>query len=136
MREERGSTVAIVLILLPALIALAGLVIDSAVGVYYKLALQHAVDAASLAATAAYDKAAYEQDGSITISETDARPLAAHYLQANLADARLQSLTVDPDRPNRVKVEGTVRIPVFFMRILGVEPYWITAHATAARGVR
>ena len=119
MRDERGQTLAVVVVAL--LVVVAALVID--VGSWYlsQRRLQNAVDAAALAAAAKLP------------GDTDAAAKAAAlYAQVNgatLAGRPLFQTTYLRD--DTVTVRASQDAPVFFARLVGIDGVAVHAHARA-----
>ena len=119
-RAERGAVAVIVAILLPVILATAGLVID--VGSWYvtKAQLQNAADAAALAGAA-------DLPGSPASATTAAQTLAA----GNVSGATVTSVTPYNGDSTEIQVTVSKRGGVSFASVLGISGPMITATAVA-----
>jgi Flp pilus assembly protein TadG len=119
-RAERGSVAVIVAVLLPVLVAIAGLVID--VGSWYetKAQLQTAADAAALAG-------AQRLPGSPSSAQAAAQTLAAD----NISGATVTPVTPYNGDSTEIQVTVSKRASVSFASILGITAPTITASAVA-----
>lgn len=131
--NQRGSLVVQVLILLPVLIALVGLVLDGGFAARQVLQLEAAVDAASRAATDAYDRGNWDAERRVVIDEAEASQLAEAYLARNMPAARLVEAQVLPGGTNRVQVTATVTVRFAFMKIVGVRETEVSRSAVAKK---
>jgi len=113
---QKGNTMILALILMPAIIGAAGLVIDWGMGTWQKTRLQGAADSAALAA------AAYLPNHTVAGQKADA------LISTNYGEVTSKILT-----PNgyQYTVSLTVEIPTYFMRVFGHDTYTVSAHATA-----
>lgn len=119
--DERGQSLALFALALPALLVAAGLVLNTGLALRQKLVLQGAVDAAALAAAGAYDRREWEECR-VFIDEGLAYSLAGDYLRRNMADARLELVTTDNDPGGAraaVSVTGAADVPVSMPRLFG-----------------
>lgn len=132
-RSAQGAVAALVLVALPALLAVAGLAVDGAVLAHAHLALQAAADAAALAATDAYDRQVWQEQGRVVLREDAARELAVRYLRLNLPAARLDGLELDAAAPGRVVIHAAAAAPTFFLRLAGLTQVPLAVRATAVR---
>lgn len=146
MAHERGAVAVIVAVLLPALLGVAGLVIDGGELMLARLRLQTAADSAALAAASfmgrsrsgSHPSQALLRAGSL---DSVAWPVA----QRNWGDASL-SLRVEsghwdsaarrlaprPDQPDAVAVHVSATLPTHLAGALGVRRWTISARSIAA----
>jgi Flp pilus assembly protein TadG len=119
-RAERGSVAVIVAILLPVIVAIAGLVID--VGSWYetKAQLQNAADAAALAG-------AEDLPG----SPGSAAAAAQTYAGYNVSGATVTSVTPYNGDSSQIQVTVSKQASVSFASILGITGPTVTATAVA-----
>lgn len=120
-KQEGGYAALLFACLLPALIALAGLIIDGGLVMYSKAKLEAASEAAALSTISAYDQAIWESEGIVVIDEYNATLQAEYYLNTNLPEATLISCKVDLANPSKVIVVTEVPVEMVFARMFGIE---------------
>lgn len=143
--HEWGAVTVIVAMLLPALIGVAGLVIDGGALMLSRLRLQTAADASALAA-ASYlgrtrtvgEPAAIVRHGGL---ETAARTIAYRNwpadtpLSLNLRtgrwDALSHRLVPSPHRPDAVLVQLGATIPTYLAGVMGIRQWTLSANSIA-----
>jgi hypothetical protein len=129
-REEKGGVLVLFAALLPVLVAVAGLVIDTAVIAYHQAKLADAADSAAWAALDSYDRSLWNVDPpaepTVVLIEDDARRLAEEYLDKNFPQARLTGISVGR---TTVQVRAEVTCSFTFMKLFGMEG--TTLHASA-----
>lgn len=138
MRGRRSANAGFALVWmvlsLPALVAFLGLVLDGGILFLRSQQLDSATDAASLAATDAWDRHEWMWNGRVRIDPDHAKRLALDYLAKNMPGARLMEFQVRADTEVYVRTETTV--PFFFLRIFGWTERTVTSYSTAARGTK
>lgn len=132
--SEAGLAAVLVVLLLPALLALLGVVLDGALLVHGQLQLETATAAAALAATDAYDRSLWQSERRVAIEPGGAARLAAAYLQRNMPGAAVEQVLVDPAAPNRITVRTSYRWPLAFMRLFGFDDQTLRAEGSAGKG--
>jgi Flp pilus assembly protein TadG len=137
--NERGQTALLFALLIPALFALVGLVVDGGIMfVRYRLG-RIAIDGAAYAAATALDRKEFIESGEgqtysagsqeVKLDTAEAESLARQYAQGNSKKA-LQVTAVIVDETH-VTVYGYVISPTVFMRIFGKGNFRIPLSAQA-----
>jgi len=130
-RHQEGWVVSWFVVTAPLLLVFLGLVLDGGVLLLRSQMLDAASDAAALAATEAWDRDYWKQNGKVRIDQSGAESLARQYLARNMPDARVVEVTVSPS--NRVHVRTQLTVPFFFMRIAGFASTPVDSYSTAVR---
>lgn len=128
---QGGFAISWFVITLPVLTIFLGLVLDFGIFMLRSQQLDAASDAAALAATDAWDREYWKQNGRVRIDASRAERLARQYLNKNLTGARLKRITVSP--ANRVNIETEIDVPFFFLRVAGWQEQTATSFSTAVR---
>jgi Flp pilus assembly protein TadG len=117
--DERGQIAVMLVLLLPILLALAGLVVDGGiVFVNYRLG-RVTVDSAALAAATKLDERVFRDvENAVVLDTEEAYQAALDYAEWN-GRGRV-AITGVSIFGNRVSVYGSVAAPTMFMRVLGV----------------
>lgn len=115
-QEEKGVAVVLFALFLPVCLLMAGLVIDGGVLAYQKLKLNHAVDAASLAAAKSYDKTIWNEENRLVINPEAVYVAADQYLTSNMKEAAVTKAVIEENTGTsiRVAVEGEVSVTLYF----------------------
>jgi len=130
-RRQEGWVVSWFVVTAPLLLVFLGLVLDGGVLLLRSQMLDAASDAAALAATDAWDRDYWKQNGKVRIDPAGAESLARQYLARNMPDARVMEVRVSPS--NRVHVRTQLTVPFFFMRIVGFTSTPVDSYSTAVR---
>lgn len=117
--DESGQLAVMLVLLLPILLALAGLVVDGGIMfVNYRLG-RVTVDSAALAAATKLDERVFRDvENAVVLDTEEAYQAALHYAEWN-GRGRV-AITGVNIFGNRVNVYGSVTAPTIFMRVLGV----------------
>ena len=117
--DERGQIAVMLVLLLPILLALAGLVVDGGIMfVHYRLG-RVTVDSAALAAATKLDERVFRDvENAVVLDTEEAYQAALAYAEWN-GRGRV-TITGVNIFGNRVNVYGSVTAPTVFMRVLGV----------------
>ncbi len=147
MTAERGAVAVIAALLLPALLGVAGLVIDGGELMLSRIRLQTAADSAALAAASFMGRS---RSGSLSLQtrpatgslDAVARPILQHNwrtgaplaltVESGRWDAAARRLVPSPDRPDAVAVHVSSTSPTRLAGVLGVRRWDISAHSVAA----
>lgn len=145
--HERGAVAVIVAVLLPALIGVAGLVIDGSELLLARLRLHTAADAAALAAASHIGRSRSARQLSRTqpgggsfdaiarsIAQRNWRddaPLSLR-VESGRWDSTARRLVPRPDQPDAVAVHVSSVLPTRLAGVLGVRRWTISAHSVAA----
>ncbi|GFM32142.1 vWA domain-containing protein [Desulfovibrio subterraneus] len=122
-RDEHGGTATIIAVLIPVILGISALALDSALLYTSHSRLQAATDAAALAGSL---ELPYDPDmtlGKVALAATD-------YLNRNYAEAQVDSIAPGP-LSRSVQVNTKVTVPLLLMPILGINDKTIKATATA-----
>jgi Flp pilus assembly protein TadG len=128
-KGEAGAVYPLALFLIPVFLLMAGLIVDTGMGIYQHTKLTSAVDAAAIGSLDAYDRDEWEENKNIVIDHADALRLATMYLTTNMPDATIESIQVDGDR---VTVKARATAQVFFMSMFGKDDFTLEASARAS----
>ncbi|GAU76350.1 TadE/TadG family type IV pilus assembly protein [Fusibacter sp. 3D3] len=129
VKEEKGATALISIMMMFVLLAFAGLIIDCGYVVYSKIGLDEATMQASDSAILAVDNDYFDETGEVEIIIEDAADYIEYVLLYNLPDAILISVEADPIKPNIVEVYSQRTVPVHFSKILGINEVTIYSKA-------
>jgi hypothetical protein len=147
MTTERGAVAVITALLLPALLGVAGLVIDGGELLLARLRLQTAADSAALAAASFIGRSRSGNHSSLAGPVTGSLDAVAWpILQRNWRtdapltltvesgrwDAAARRLVPSPDRPDAVAVHVSSTPPTRLAGALGVRRWTVSAHSVAA----
>lgn len=120
MKDQRGSVLALVVLMLPLLIGLIGLTVDVGYIMYQKSQLDAATEAAGRSTILlSYDKTIWETERRVVIDQGRAKDEMTMMLEENFEAAKLETLKVIND--NRIEVKTSVEVVFYFMRIFGFE---------------
>jgi hypothetical protein len=129
--DERGQVTAFIVVMVGALMLVAGLVIDGGLGLAAEVRATDEAQSAARAGAQAIDLAAYRQSGSVTLDPTAASQAAESYLAAT-GDSGHVAVAGDV-------ITVTVRVvqPTQILGIVGLHTLTVsgTASATAVRGI-
>mgnify|MGYP000847373309 CR=1 FL=1 len=128
---ERGFTTTVFAIFMPILLAFLALCADGAIFIYYRISLETASDAASLAGIDAYDRDIWYSENRIVIQQERAEELVREVLMDNMPKARLLKVEVPEETPNVCRVEAEVDVPLHFLQLFGVDSQTISAVSLA-----
>ncbi len=118
-RGEIGQIAVMLVVLLPVLLALAGLVVDGGIMfVNYRLG-RVTVDSAALVAATMLDERVFEDSNEVRLKNEAAYEIAMHYAAVN-GQGRVAITGVNVSE-NMVTVYGSVVSPTIFMRIFNVD---------------
>lgn len=145
--HERGAVAVIVAILLPALLGVAGLVIDGGELMLARLRLQTAADASALAATSFIGRSRsaspspHREAWRSHLTRT-AQTIARHNWRADAPlslavesghwDAAARRLAPTPDQPDAVAVRLTTTVPTRLAGLFGFPRWTLSARSIAA----
>ena len=126
---DAGQALALLAVMLPLFLAVAGLALEGGLVFAARRELQGTADAAARAGAMQLDTRVYRESGGATVvlDEARAREAAAEYL---LGRADGLSAVVDAT-PGRVTVEVSRDVPLAFLRIVGLTSTRISATAPA-----
>ncbi|HUD17814.1 MAG TPA: pilus assembly protein TadG-related protein [Acidimicrobiales bacterium] len=129
--DERGQVTAFIVVLVGALMLVAGLVIDGGLGLAAEVRATDEAQSAARAGAQAIDLAAYRQSGSVTLDPTAATQAADNYL-ATTGDSGQVVVAGDV-----ITVTVQVVQPTQILGIVGLHTLTVsgTARATAVRGI-
>jgi len=133
--DERGQVSAMLVILLPVLIGLAGLVVDGGIMfVHYRLG-RVTVDSAAIAAATALSEQSFKEDNVVELTPEMAYESALAYAAQN-GKGHVAITGVSVSGP-QVTVSGSVTSPTLFMRIFGINDviFSLTANAELKYGI-
>jgi Flp pilus assembly protein TadG len=130
-RNESGQVTAFVVVMMMALLLMAGLVIDGGMTLAAKRRAINEAEAAARAGAQAIDVAAYRATGEASLEPNRARQLAMSYIEATGDVGTVQ--VVD----NEVRVEVTHSRPTSILGIAGLNETTVTGIGVAepVRGV-
>ena len=118
---ERGQILVMSALVILVLVAAIGLAIDLGRVFAARAQLVRAVDAAALA-------------GTLELPDLESAQAKVHaYMTENEPDAEID-VPISPQE-RQIEVNGRKTIPMFFIKILGIESVEVTAHATAGFGI-
>ncbi len=120
LKDERGFAALLFAIMMPILIALAGLLIDGGLVMYSKAKLEAASEAAALSTIAAYDEEIWEDYGVVVIDEYTATLYAQYYLALNLPEAYIVFCEVDFINPSKVTLITEIPVEMVFAKAFGI----------------
>jgi hypothetical protein len=121
LKDEKGFTTTVFAIFMPVLLAFLALCSDGVTVIYYRISLETAADAASLAGIDSYDRDIWYNDNRIVLRQEEAEQLAREILEENFSPARLLKVEIPEDQQNTCIVEAEVEAPLHFLQIFGVE---------------
>ncbi len=128
-QAERGQVSAMLVILLPVLIGLAGLVVDGGIMfVHFRLG-RVTMDSAAIAAATALNEQAFEDSNVVELQADTAYATAMAYAAEN-GRGRVAITGVSVSGP-QITVSGAVTSPTLFMRIVGVNDVVFSLAASA-----
>lgn len=138
-RAESGQIAVMLVILLPVLLALAGLVVDGGnMFIHYRLGQSIVDDAAYAAATALDEVALVSVANEVTLDPAEACGRASDYAAENSTRNGnvLGGISCSVSGAN-VTISGQVTSPTIFMRILGINQttFSLTANAELKYGI-
>lgn len=124
-KNDRGSIVVFVAILLPVLIGFIGVSIDGGLLVYHKAMLSEATEAAAKSALLmSYDRDLWEEQRILYVDDDVARANTSRVLKSNFEKASIKSFSVVNNRQVVLVAQATVEFS--FMRIFGFDSKEIT----------
>lgn len=135
--RRRGFVLILLAIVLVALVGMIGLAVDLGVAYFLKARLSQAADAASLAGARSLSRGA-----DIGTQTASAQAVATNFFNANFPNGfwgSTTSLTTpavtqnDTTKIRYVTINATATIPLYFLRVFGVQRMTIGASAQAAR---
>jgi Flp pilus assembly protein TadG len=127
LQGERGQTLVLLMVFLVVLLGAAALSIDIGRAWYAKRQVQAAVDAAALAAAQELPT----PDNVAAVGEDYFHRNPVRGVTSSSATLRTRCLADAPVCDNVVDVDATVSAPSIFGRVLGIDSYRVSAHASA-----
>jgi len=121
----------VIAIFMPVLLAFLALCADGAVLIFYRISLETAADAASLAAIDSYDRDIWYSETRIVLREEIAEQLVLEILMENIPEARLVKIEVPALEQNTCIVEAEVDAPLHFLQIFGIDAKTVTVTSLA-----
>ncbi len=116
IKDENASVLILTVILLPLLIGMIGLIIDTGYIMYQKALLESSTEAAGKSTILlAYDKEIWNLSHTVVVDEALARSEMEKMLKRNFDNAQLISLTVKNN--NMISVKTSVDVEFYFMKI-------------------
>lgn len=132
MKRKKGLVLELFILLMPAIIAVLGLVVDAGLMMYYQHELDMSTEAASVATISAYDRPLYDSSRKVRIDPMDAKEAAIHYLKDNFSQAKITSLEALSDNAIKIKTEYTHNF--VFMRLFGFDSIVLQSECTTIGG--
>lgn len=133
LKDEKGSVLILTVLLLPLILGFIGIAIDVGYLMYQKAQLDAATEAAGRSTILlAYDKAVWTSQKKVIIDEELANEKVKLMLKDNFEDAKLIKLTLLGD--SKIKVETSVEVKFFFMKIFGFTSRVIKTHQIFSGG--
>lgn len=123
---EKGSAAVFFCLLLPVILAIAGMCIDGSYLLYKKAELGSATKFAAISATAFY----HTENGRIIIDSDPAEGAAETTLKKNCTDAWINQFTI---QENECTVDSALVVTFFFVRIFGIHDTRINESYSACR---
>ena len=120
-KSESGNMSVLMAALIVVMLAVCGIVIDTGLVIEGKLKLHAATKSAAMATYEAYDRDKWNDEGIVILDERVAEEYASIYLNLNLPEAQLLSVTVPPSQPNKAEVKTKLQVEFIFMKMFGVE---------------
>lgn len=134
IRCNEGNTTVIMAAVMILLLAMGGIVIDTGLLVEGKLKLHAATKAATQATIEAYDPVIWETQGKVVLEKEKAEEYVALYLNYNLPQARLVSVTILPESLNKAQVVTKLKVDFVFMKLFGIESSEVNSTITLIGG--
>lgn len=133
LKDEKGSILILTVLLLPLLLGFIGISIDVGYLMYQKSQLDAATEAAGRSTILlAYDKAIWSSQKKVVLDESLANEKVKLMLKENFDDAKLVKLTLLGD--SKIKIETSVEVKFFFMKIFGFTSKVIETHQIFSGG--
>ena len=133
IKDEKGSVLILTILLLPLILGFIGISIDVGYLMHQKAQLDAATEAAGRSTILlAYDKDIWNSQKKVVIDEELAKEKASLMLKDNFENAKLDELTVLGD--SKIKVETSVEVKFFFMKIFGFTSREINTHQIFSGG--
>ncbi len=123
-RQERGQILVWIVFMLPAMLAMVGLVFDGGMMWNQFRRAQWSADGAAVAAASEIDAGVYRDTGRVMLGD-DAYPIAVHYARQNDAALHVTAVYI---QDNVVHVKGWVQIDTYFLGIFGVSGTRVSVH--------
>lgn len=133
VKDEKGSVLILTIFLLPLVLGFIGISIDVGYLMYQKAQLDASTEAAGRSTILlAYDRDVWNFQKKVIINEELAKEKASLMLKDNFENAELDELTVLGD--SKIKVETSVEVKFFFMKIFGFSSIKINTHQIFSGG--
>jgi len=129
--DDRGVSTTVFAIFLPVILAFIALCVDGATLIYYRISLETAADAASLAGIDAYDRQIWSSEQRVVLIQYKAEELAREILHDNMPEAELIAVEIPFDSPNTCRLEAKVEAPLHFLKLFGIDArtIWVVSLA-------
>lgn len=127
--DRNGYAAVFICLLMPLLLALAGICIDGAMLMYYEARLASATKFAAISATAFFEIA----DEEVQLIEGQARTAAETALEENFSSAEMVSFEINDALKSSCTVRAKVDVEFFFARLLHFDRTTIEEVYTAER---
>ncbi|HYE67364.1 MAG TPA: hypothetical protein VEA58_02060 [Anaerovoracaceae bacterium] len=131
LANERGFSTTFFAVMMPLILTVVGLCVDGAFVIYYRISLETTAEAASFSAIDAYDRTIWNSERTVVIREDWAMDIASAVIHENLPDARLIGVEVPEDNKETCIVTVEMDVPTFFLNVVGISEYHLTAKSSA-----
>jgi len=134
MCSNEGNISVIMAFVLLLLMAVGGVIIDTGLVIEGKIKIHAATKAAAKATIEAYNHELWESDGIVVLDQSIAEEYAIQYLNYNLPEAQIISVTIPEDSPNKAIINTKLKIDFVFMKIFGIDECEVKSTITAICG--